>query len=94
MGRNTKLQLQFDDRFWLDPARRPRGNGEYRLPGSFQTTWDVTRAQAGRGGILNFYSGGSTAVAAGCSARRHSSSCAAASADVASALYDSLVGVQ
>lgn len=65
MGRNTKLQLQFDERFWLDPARTPRGNGEYRLQGTFQTTWEVTRAQAGRPGILNFYSGGSSAVAAG-----------------------------
>lgn len=65
MGRNTKLQLQFDERFWLDAARTPRGNGEYRLQGSFQTTWEVTRAQPGRAGILNFFSGGSTAVAAG-----------------------------
>lgn len=65
MGRNTKLQLQFDERFWLRDGAAPPGNGEYRLRGSFQTTWDVTRAQPGRGGILNFYSGGSTAVAAG-----------------------------
>lgn len=65
MGRNTKLQLQFDERFWHDAARKPRGNGEYRLQGTFQTTWEVTRAQGGRGGILNFFSGGSTAVAAG-----------------------------
>jgi monoamine oxidase len=60
MGRNTKLQLQFNDRFWL----RANGNGEYRLRGAFQTTWDVTRAQAGTAGILNFYSGGSAAAAA------------------------------
>lgn len=65
MGRNTKLQLQFDERFWLDPASLPRGNGEYRLRGSFQTTWEVTRAQPGRAGVLNFFSGGSAAVAAG-----------------------------
>lgn len=65
MGRNTKLQLQFDQRFWLDPANVPPANGEYRLQGAFQTTWEVTRAQAGRAGILNFFSGGSTAVAAG-----------------------------
>jgi monoamine oxidase len=60
MGRNTTLQLQFTDRFWL----RGGGNGEYRLRGSFQTTWDVTRAQAGTAGVLNFFSGGSAAVAA------------------------------
>jgi monoamine oxidase len=61
MGRNTKLQLQFADRFWL----RENCNGEYRTRGSFQTTWDVTRAQPGAAGILNFFSGGSAAVAAG-----------------------------
>jgi monoamine oxidase len=61
MGRNTKLQLQFADRFWLHGP----GNGEYRLRGSFQTTWEVTRAQPGTTGILNFFSGGSAAVAAG-----------------------------
>jgi monoamine oxidase len=63
MGRNTKLQLQFADRFWL----KGTGNGEYRLRGSFQTTWEVTRAQPGAAGILNFFSGGSAAVAAGLS---------------------------
>jgi monoamine oxidase len=61
MGRNTKLQLQFADRFWLPGG----GNGEYRLRGSFQTTWEVTRAQGGTAGVLNFFSGGSAAVAAG-----------------------------
>jgi monoamine oxidase len=61
MGRNTKLQLQFSDRFWL----RANCNGEYRLRGAFQTTWEVTRAQPGGAGILNFFSGGSAASAAG-----------------------------
>ncbi|MFO1312749.1 MAG: NAD(P)/FAD-dependent oxidoreductase [Burkholderiales bacterium] len=65
MGRNTKLQLQFARRFWLDDHGGVRGNGEYRLRGSFQTTWDVTRAQGGDAGVLNFFSGGSAAVAAG-----------------------------
>jgi monoamine oxidase len=65
MGRNTKLQLQFADRFWLQADGKLQGNGEYRLRGSFQTTWEVTRAQAGTAGILNFFSGGSAAVAAG-----------------------------
>jgi monoamine oxidase len=61
MGRNTKLQLQFANRFW----QRANGNGEVRLAGAFQTTWDVTRAQPGTPGILNFFSGGSTAEQAG-----------------------------
>ena len=60
MGRNTKLQLQFAERFWV----RGNCNGEYRLQGTFQTTWDVTRAQPGTAGILNFFSGGAAAVAA------------------------------
>lgn len=61
MGRNTKLQLQFDDRVWLQAG----ANGETRLDGSYHVSWEVTRAQAGRMGILNFYSGGSTAARAG-----------------------------
>src|SRR4030095_13190885 len=60
MGRNTKLQLQFSERCWW----REKCNGEYRWQGTFQTTWDVTRAQPGTAGILNFFSGGAAAVAA------------------------------
>ena len=61
MGRNTKLQLQFDERWWL----RDNGNGEVRVAGAFQTTWDVTRAQPGTPGILNCFSGGTLAESAG-----------------------------
>ena len=61
MGRNTKLQLQFTDRAWI----AQRGNGETRTEGSYQVSWDVSRAQAGPMGILNFYSGGATATKAG-----------------------------
>ena len=61
MGRNTKLQLQFRERVW----QRANGNGETRLEGSYLTSWDVTRAQPGNAGILNFFSGGTLAVRAG-----------------------------
>jgi monoamine oxidase len=61
MGASTKLQLQFHERLW----RAARNNGEVRLDGSFHGTWEVSRAQAGRAGILNFWSGGDRAVAAG-----------------------------
>lgn len=61
MGRNTKLQLQFSDRAWLAAGI----NGETRGDGSYQVSWEVTRAQSGAAGILNFYSGGSTAARAG-----------------------------
>jgi len=61
MGRNTKLQLQFRGRPW----HAANGNGETRVEGSFLTSWDVTRAQDGTAGILNFFSGGTLAVRAG-----------------------------
>ena len=61
MGRNTKLQLQFDERVW----RARNGNGETRVTGSYLTSWEVTRAQRGTAGILNFFSGGTLAVQAG-----------------------------
>lgn len=61
MGRNTKLQLQFADRAWI----AQRGNGETRVENAYQVSWEVTRGQPGTPGILNFYSGGATAVKAG-----------------------------
>jgi monoamine oxidase len=61
MGRNTKLQLQFAERFW----RARGGNGETRLAGSYVTSWEVTRGQPGKRGILNFFSGGTLAARAG-----------------------------
>lgn len=61
MARNTKLQLQFADRAWVAQG----GNGETRVEGSYQVSWDVSRGQPGAAGILNFYSGGATAVRAG-----------------------------
>jgi monoamine oxidase len=61
MGRNAKLQLQFNDRLW----QRQDANGETRIEGAFQTSWEVTRAQPGTAGILNCYSGGSTATRVG-----------------------------
>ncbi|MBX9962145.1 MAG: FAD-dependent oxidoreductase [Burkholderiales bacterium] len=61
MGASTKLQLQFDRRHWNALG----SNGEVRLEGSFHSTWDVTRGQPGTPGILNCWSGGRVAVAAG-----------------------------
>ncbi len=60
MGRNTKLQLQFRGRPWNAAG----GNGETRVEGSYTTSWEVTRAQAGEAGIINFFSGGTTATRA------------------------------
>ena len=61
MGRNTKLQLQFTGRHWRDA----RQSGETRIEGPYLTSWEVTRAQDGAGGVLNFFSGGRAAVRAG-----------------------------
>ena len=45
MGASTKFQLQFTRRAWLDVGC----NGEMRVPSqTFQTTWEVSRAQPGR----------------------------------------------
>ncbi len=58
MGASTKFQLRFRDRVWHAAGC----SGEIRLRSDlFQTTWDVTRAQPGESGILNFWSGGSRA---------------------------------
>lgn len=62
MGVAVKFQMQFDKRVWYDAGC----SGEIRLKASgFQTTWDVTRAQAGTTGIFNFWSGGTQALIAG-----------------------------
>jgi monoamine oxidase len=62
-GRNTKLQLQFRSRSWN--SRGPWGisNGNSVTDIGYQNTWDATRAQAGRNGIIVNYTGGSAAGA-------------------------------
>jgi monoamine oxidase len=54
MGTNSKLHLQFTDRHWEGLGC----NGETFADTGYQNTWDVTRAQAGRSGILVNYTGG------------------------------------
>jgi len=54
MGTNSKLHVQFKSRFW-----GARGsNGETFSDTGYQNTWDVTRAQGGKSGILVDYTGG------------------------------------
>jgi len=62
-GRNAKLQLQFDDRYWNQTGPWGLSNGDVYTDLGFQNTWDVTRAQSGATGILNQYPGGDTAGA-------------------------------
>jgi monoamine oxidase len=62
-GRNAKLQLQFDQRYWNTNGPWGLSNGDVYTDIGFQNTWDVTRAQAGATGILVEYTGGSVAGA-------------------------------
>jgi monoamine oxidase len=62
-GRNAKLQLQFDSRYWNTQGPWGLSNGDVYTDIGFQNTWDVTRAQPGTAGILVNYTGGSVAGA-------------------------------
>jgi monoamine oxidase len=60
-GRNTKLQLQFDTRYWNQTGAWGLSNGNVYTDIGIQNAWDSTRGQAGAPGILNDYTGGSVA---------------------------------
>jgi monoamine oxidase len=53
-GHDSKLQLQFARRHWRDLGF----NGETYADTGYQNTWEVTRGQPGRAGILVDYTGG------------------------------------
>lgn len=54
MGTNSKLHVQFSSRFW----RAQGSNGETFSDRGYQNSWEVSRAQPGRSGILVDYTGG------------------------------------
>ena len=54
MGTNSKLHVQFSSRFW----RGQGANGDTFSDTGYQNTWEVTRAQGGKSGILVDYTGG------------------------------------
>jgi monoamine oxidase len=54
MGTNSKLHVQFRSRHWEALG----SNGETFADTGYQNTWEVTRAQPGRSGILVDYTGG------------------------------------
>ena len=60
-GRNGKLQLQFDTRYWNQTGPWGLSNGDVYTDYGLQNVWDVTRAQPYAKGILVDYSGGSIA---------------------------------
>ena len=63
-GQNGKLQLQFASRYWREKGPWPgRANGESYTDEAFQSTWEVTRRQAGAAGIHNNYTGGAATLA-------------------------------
>ncbi|XEC97444.1 flavin monoamine oxidase family protein [Paenibacillus tarimensis] len=58
MGANTKLHVQFTDRHWNDLGC----NGETFSDRGYQNTYEVSRAQPGKAGILVDYTGGEIAM--------------------------------
>jgi monoamine oxidase len=61
MGTNSKLHLQFQSRFWESLG----SNGATFADTGYQNTWDVTRGQSGRSGILVDYTGGTIGASIG-----------------------------
>jgi len=61
MGTNSKLHVQFTDRHWEGLGC----NGETFADTGYQNTWDESRAQAGRSGILVDYTGGTVGASFG-----------------------------
>jgi monoamine oxidase len=61
MGTNSKLHVQFTSRFW----RGQGSNGETFSDRGYQNTWEVSRAQAGKTGLLVNYTGGTIGASFG-----------------------------
>ena len=62
-GKNCKLQLQFNNRYWNQSGPWGIGNGSTYADTGYQNTWEVTRAQDGSTGILVDYTGGGVPLA-------------------------------
>ena len=60
-GTNTKLSLQFDQRYWDSNAKAPWGVGDGNIYTDqfFQNAWDSSRGIGGATGVLTTYMGGS-----------------------------------
>ncbi len=61
MGTNAKLAVQFTTRVWNALGR----NGETYSDRGYQNTWETTRAQPGRSGILTNFVGGTVGTSYG-----------------------------
>jgi monoamine oxidase len=62
-GKNAKLHLQFNSRYWTSSGPWGIGNGATYADTGYQNTWEVTRAQGGSTGILVDYTGGGVPLA-------------------------------
>ena len=52
-GDHSKLILQFDERYWREPGPWPgRSSGDVTYDGPFVQTWEATRGQGGRTGLI------------------------------------------
>ena len=59
-GTNTKMNLQFDSRYWNGTGAWPGvANGNIYTDLPFENAWDATRAQPGSTGIVVLFTGGS-----------------------------------
>lgn len=64
LGRNSKTQLQFQTRHWNKNGAWPGiSNGSTFADAGYQSSWEVTRGQPGKSGILNFFTGGAVTEA-------------------------------
>ena len=61
-GTNAKLMVGFSSRVWRDA---PRSNGSVLTDLPFQLTWETSRLQQGRAGILTNFTGGAHGVELG-----------------------------
>jgi monoamine oxidase len=61
MGTNSKLHVQFTERHWNSLGN----NGNTIADTGYQNTWEVTRAQQGKPGILVDYTGGNVGATFG-----------------------------
>jgi monoamine oxidase len=63
-GTNSKLILQFNSRYWNGRGAWPGiGDGFVETDLPFQSTWDSSRAESGRDGLLTNYTGGTPGAA-------------------------------
>lgn len=62
IGINGKLFLQFTERYWNKKGPWGISSGNTYSDTGYQTTWDTTRGQSGKSGILVKYAGGNVAL--------------------------------